>query len=196
MHEGEKHLALPVDLLSHHLVEDTPPNHVAIALLGRRIALIVAITLAYHARYRVTRVFASTSAASTARAPDGRTGRRINGTVVGVVDGDVGLHVAELEPVAGAGGARVPDGAAVDVDDEVAVALEGELAVGVLAVVAGRVAVPHGVRSDAAAVVDDEVAVGLEVEADAVVEADEGGAGRLDVPVLTRRPGGVWITFG
>ena len=94
--------------------------------------------------------------------------------------------------MAGAGGAGAPDGAAaVDVDDEVAVALEGELAVIVLAVVAGRAAVPHGVGGDAAAAVDDEVAVGLEVEADAVVEADEGGPGRLDVPVLTRRPGGV-----
>lgn len=162
----------------------------------------VAITagvVAYDTRYLCTRVATSTtsSTAAAATASDGRTRRRPNRIVVGVIDRNVGLHVPEFEPVACIpAGARVPYRASVDVDDKVAVTLEGELAIVVLAVVVGRVAAPHGVRSHACSVVDDKVAVGLEVEAYAIVEANEGWACGLDVPRLTRCPCGVRVPFG
>ena len=93
-------------------------------------------------------------------------------------------------------GARVPYRTSVDVDDKVAIALEIEVAITILAVVEGRVAAPYGVRHRGCSVrVDDKVAVCLEVEAYSVVEADEGCACWLDIERVTRRPRGVRVSF-
>lgn len=95
----------------------------------------------------------------------------------GAIDRDIRLHIPEFERIAGTAACkRVPDRSPTDVNDQVAIVLEDEFAIAVLASVAGRVAVPHGVRSGGVTVgeVDDEVAVGLEEEAYTVVEAGEG----------------------
>ena len=103
----------------------------------------------------------------------------------------------EFERLAGPpAGLRLPHGTSIDVDDEVAIVLEVELAVAALAVVVGCIAVPHGVRCHGCSVVDDEVAVGLEVEAYFIIEADEGWACRCDVKGLAGRPLGVGVPFG
>lgn len=94
-------------------------------------------------------------------------------------------------------GTRVPYRGSIDVDDKVAVALEGKVAVVVLAIVSSCVAAPGCVRGGAGSVfVDDEIAVCLEVEADAVVKADEGRANRFDVERVACCPGGVRVPFG
>ena len=66
---------------------------------------------------------------------------RPNHVVAGAVDRDIGPRIPKLKRLAFTPtGARVPNGASVNVDDEVAIILKVELAI--LAVVVGRIAVP------------------------------------------------------
>lgn len=181
-------------LLTRHLVEDpfclcalplgtldTPPNRLAVALLGIRR---VRDDFTGYLGYLATR---STTATST----------RPNYIVAGAIDSDIGPRVPKFERFAGTpAGARVPYGASVNVDDEVAIVLKVELAVVILAVVVSRIAVPHRVRYRNCSVVDDKVAVCLKKEAYAIIETDERCACGFDVEILTCRPLGVSLPFG